>query len=473
DLDPQNTALQRITDQYQGLDSNGQRVFLPRNELSEAIARCLMAELATTWQPDEEGKMFGILLTEKAGNYWVLKAFSGLWRGQTVWPGWVPPVPGREKIALAEQETLQQLDKIKAQLFDLAHSSIDKKYQILDQVFQAQAAEINHQLRQRKQERQQLRQQLEGELLNNQLDPLLTFLTHQSQQDGLRKRHWKQERDTQLKPLLQQCQQQQTQQHNLKQQRKQLSQQLTEQFHAAYSLTNFTGRSASLRSLLDQVSTGTGECCAPKLLHYAATNGFKPLSMAEFWWGTETNDKISGNFYGACAERCQPLMGFMLSGLGDDFSVKTINQTQENFHYLSAINLKILYEDERLIAVDKPSGLLSVPGRSVSNQISVVTILQAQRSCQLWPIHRLDQDTSGILVLVKDLACYQFYQQQFATKQVKKRYEALLSRSITYRRGFIDLPLAADLNCRPYQTVDWQRGKPSLTQYEVLTVTAE
>jgi len=291
DLDPQNTALQRITDQYQGLDSNGQRVFLPRNELSEAIARRLMAELAPLWEHDEEGKMFGVLLTKKSGQYWVLKAFSGLWRGQAVWPGWVPPLPGRESIVLAEQETLQQLEKIKQQLFDLAHSSSEKTYQILDKIFQAQAEEINDQLRQRKQTRQQLRQQLDGELSASHRDQTIRFLTQQSQQDGLRKRHWKQERDAQLQPFLKQCQQNQTQQHNLKQQRKLLSKQLTEQFHAAYSLTNFAGRSASLRSLLDQVSTGTGECCAPKLLHYAASNGFKPLSMAEFWWGKKNLDK--------------------------------------------------------------------------------------------------------------------------------------------------------------------------------------
>jgi len=166
-------------------------------------------------------------------------------------------------------------------------------------------------------------------------------------------------------------------------------------------------------------------------------------------------------------------MGFMLSGLGNSSLMKTVNYTQAHADNLLAINLKILYEDERLIAVDKPPGLLSVPGRSVSNQISVMTILQAQRNCQLWPIHRLDQDTSGILILAKNLACYQFYQQQFATKQVKKRYEALLCRPITQHDGLINLPLAADYNCRPYQIVDCQHGKPSLTQYEVLTVTAE
>ena len=473
DLEPKNLALQRVTYQYQGLDDQGQLVSLPRTRLSEAIAGRLMTELAQEWQPEEEGKMFGVLLTEKAGNYWLLKAFSGLWRGQAHWPGWVPPVPGREKIALAEQETLQQLETIKQQLFDLAQSSLENTYQILDKTFQAQAQEINLQLRQRKQERQRLRQQLNGNLLTPKAEQTLGALTQQSQQDGLRKRYWKQERDQQLQPFLPQLRQQQTQQQNLKQQRKQLSQQLTDQFHAAYTLTNFTGRSASLRSLLDQITTGTGDCCAPKLLHYAAIHGLKPLALAEFWWGKGTKDRVSGQFYGACAERCQPLMGFMLSGLSDQINAGVAQQPPANITDFLSIALTVLYEDEDLIAIDKPSGLLSVPGRSLDNQISVLTILQAQRNYQLWSIHRLDQDTSGILLLAKNLANYRFYQQQFATKQVKKQYAALLSRSIAQDRGLIDLPLVGDRHCRPYQIVDWQRGKPSLTQYEVLDVNAD
>jgi len=467
-LDPCDPPWQTITYQYQGLDTQGHRLSLPRNRLSEAIAAQLMTELANLWQPDEEGKMFGVLLTQKAGQYWVLKAFSGLWRGQSCWPGWVPPVPGREKIALAEQETLQQLEMIKQQLFDLGQASLEKTYQILEHTFKAQAQEINHQLQHRKQQRHALRQQLQ---------PLSEdILTQQSQQDGLRKRHWKQERDKQLQPLLNQLQQQRSKQQDLKHQRKLLSQQLTQQFHAAYSLTNFTGRSASLRSLLDQVTTGTGECCAPKLLHYAAIHGFYPLAMAEFWWGKNTLDKVSGEFYGACAERCQPLMGFMLSGLSrqQDLAIGQADQPiNQNTHHLLHKNLTILYEDQDLMAIDKPAGLLSVPGRSVEHHISVLTCLQSQRNCQLWPIHRLDQDTSGILLIAKNLPSYRFYQQQFATKKVKKHYQALLSRPIAQDRGLIDLPLAADRHCRPYQIVDWQRGKPSLTHYEVLSIAAD
>ena len=135
--------------------------------------------------------------------------------------------------------------------------------------------------------------------------------------------------------------------------------------------------------------TGTGECCAPKLLHYAATQGFKPLAMAEFWWGS--GSKEQGKFYGACAERCEPIMGFLLSGLSkfDDFSK------------ISEYSLPIIYEDEWLVAVDKPSGLLSVPGRHSGKGDSVWSRLRNSLAdgVNLRPVHRLDKDFCYLLVI--------------------------------------------------------------------------
>lgn len=462
-------TLQTITYHYQGLDSHGNLVSLPRTRLSEAIARCVMSELAKDWHPDEDGKMFGVLLAKKDGQYWVLKAFSGLWRGQAMWPGWVPPIPGREKIALAERETLQQLGAIKQELMTLAQSTLAQQVQILTHCFQAQADEINAQLRQRKQARQRDRQAL-ATLNPNEQQAAAAFLIRQSQQDGIAKRHWKQTRDRQLQPLLVALDQENQRRQTLKQERKLLSQRLTQQFHAAYALTNFAGRSASVQSLLAQAPTGTGECCAPKLLHYAASQGFQPLAMAEFWLGQPTEDKQSGEFYGACAERCQPLMGFLLTGLGH-IPEKTRYFSEPLLNSSLTTPLTILYEDSELIAIDKPSGLLSVPGRSVNHHPSVLTQLQSQFDGLLRPIHRLDQDTSGILLIAKTLESYRFYQQQFASGRIKKRYEACLSRLLTETQGIIDLPLGPDRQ-RPYQRVDWQRGKPSLTEYEVLNVTS-
>ena len=111
--------------------------------------------------------------------------------------------------------------------------------------------------------------------------------------------------------------------------------------HAAYSLMNFYGRSQTLQQLMPQgLPTGTGDCCAPKLLHYAATHNLQPLAMAEFWWGASSGDKIQGQFYSACVERCQPLMGFMLSGLQS--IVTKVNKPEENRITPSTVNCQLL-----------------------------------------------------------------------------------------------------------------------------------
>jgi tRNA pseudouridine32 synthase/23S rRNA pseudouridine746 synthase len=269
----------------------------------------------------------------------------------------------------------------------------------------------------------------------------------------------KQERDQALQLLKQAIDQADAQIQNLKQRRKAISQSLQKQLNAAYRLTNFTGLSLTLEQIvLGTAPTGTGDCCAPKLLHYAATHGLKPLAMAEFWWGAANLDKLQGEFYPACTERCQPLLGFLLSGLATGSA--------------SGLALEILYEDTALIAVNKPAGLLSVPGRRLADQDSVLSRLQQQYETVL-AVHRLDQATSGILLCAKDLPTYRQVSQQFAQRQVQKSYEAVLAGRLAGWQigasGVVDLPLWGDPSQRPRQVVDWQRGKPSQTEFRVLS----
>jgi tRNA pseudouridine32 synthase/23S rRNA pseudouridine746 synthase len=180
--------------------------------------------------------------------------------------------------------------------------------------------------------------------------------------------------------------------------------------------------------------------------------------MAEFWWGAANLDKLQGEFYPACTERCQPLLGFLLSGLAAGSA--------------SGLALEILYEDTELIVVNKPAGLLSVPGRRLADQDSVLSRLQQQYETVL-AVHRLDQATSGILLCAKDLPTYRQVSQQFAQRQVQKSYEAVLvGRLASWQigaSGVIDLPLWGDPSQRPRQVVDWQRGKPSQTEFRVLS----
>ncbi len=431
---------------------------LPRTEFIKAIAQGLMQQLSATAR-EREGKMYGVLLVEtENSNRYILKAFSGLLEGQSVVSGWVPPIDGRDQVALAEAQTLAALETIKQELLQLQQLPERQQYEFLTQKFEIELQELKQAQQQEKQARQQIRQQLQQTLTGTALEVALEPLNDQSRQAGIIQRRLKQQRDQALLPLQQKLEWADDRIRLLKQRRKTLSQALQKQMHAVYCLTNFAGESISIAQMITggALPTGTGDCCTPKLLHYAATHKLTPLAMAEFWWGNTSNgDKISGVFYGTCTERCQPLMGFLLSGLSRPQPIAPL------------VELPILFEDEWLIVINKPSGLLSVPGRYGDRQESVLSRLQMQYP-ELQAVHRLDQDTSGVLLLAKEPETYRLLSHQFQQHQVHKRYEALLEGEIQVDAGTIDLPLWADPCDRPYQKVDWQRGKPSLTQFRVI-----
>ncbi|MCC5647108.1 RluA family pseudouridine synthase [Nostoc sp. CHAB 5824] len=458
-----------------GVARRRHRLKLPRTSMSEAIAHGLMQHLATNELYSREGKMYGILLVELPnGEQKVLKAFSGLLNGCSVVEGWVPPILGRDEVALEEARTLAQLDAIKQEILSLKQLTERQQYETLSGEFEQQLQAMSDRHRHCKHQRQEKRQQICNTLTLEALTIALEQLDEESRQQGIERRQLKRQQNAVLQPLQQLIAATDARIGELKQQRKALSCQLQAQMHATYSLTNFSGRSLSLQQLMPGGSpTGTGDCCAPKLLHYAATHNLKPLAMAEFWWGTSSvnQDKIQGEFYGACAERCQPLMGFLLSGL------KPISTSIPNrgFHTTSPLfftkaEIPIIYEDEWLIAVNKPAGLLSVSGRYRDRQDSVLSRLRhlLADGMALASVHRLDQETSGILLLARDRQTHRQLSQQFQQRQVHKVYEAILSGAVTVERGTIELPLWGDPENRPYQKVDWQRGKPSLTHFQVM-----
>lgn len=442
---------------------SGESLSLPRSIASEHYARILMQELSL--QPPAEGKMYGVLLAVgQNSQQQVLKAFSGLLDGQTELPGWVPPIPGRQQLETAEVQTIEQLTVIKQNIWQLQQLPVRQEYALLMAEYTANRQELQAKLKLQKQARQQQRQELTANLMGNELVAALAHLTTASQQDGLRQRRLKKQWDAVLNPLQVLTEQADQQIQDLKRQRRVLSQQLQSQMHQTTALTNFAGESMSLAQLRpDGLPTGSGHCCAPKLLHYAATHHLRPIAMAEFWWGPAVGDKQPGQFYGACVDRCQPLMGFMLSGLSAQVRA-TIPQPV----------LEIIYSDDYLLIVNKPSGLLAVPGRY--GQQNALDILKNKQAMLLWAVHRLDQDTSGILVLAKDLDTYRAMSKQFVDssagangdRSLHKVYEALVVGSVAEKAGTINLPLAADLTDRPKQKVDRKQGKPSITHYRVL-----
>lgn len=205
-----------------------------------------------------------------------------------------------------------------------------------------------------------------------------------------------------------------------------------------------------------------GDCCAPKLLQYAFAHHLKPRCMAEFWWGQSPKMEVRHHlhYYPACRGRCLPLLSFMLQGL--DVDPNPLEQSSEQ-------PLPIVYEDEWLLVVNKPAGMLSVPGKL--NRPSVESLVR-QRLCNgKTPliVHRLDMETSGLMVVAKTKEAHEQLQQQFENRQVEKQYIALLE-GIPAAGHRISLPLRADLLDRPRQVVDFEHGKTAVTDYEIVSI---
>ena len=216
---------------------------------------------------------------------------------------------------------------------------------------------------------------------------------------------------------------------------------------------------------------GAGECCAPKLLQYAFEHGLQPYALAEFWIGASPANDIrqEGLFYPPCSGRCVPILRHML--LGIELTGEGMNElTSERVNELANERPEVIYEDEWLMVVNKPSGLLSVPGKG--DEPSVESIVHAKA------VHRLDQDTSGLLVLAKTPDVYKTLQAYFQRRDILKRYEAVVKPNDEMRAtallndttslpidGMIDLPLLPDPYDRPRQMVNRSHGKPSLTRY--------
>ena len=218
--------------------------------------------------------------------------------------------------------------------------------------------------------------------------------------------------------------------------------------------------------------SGAGECCEPKLLQYAFLHGYKPISMAMFWWGPSPKTEIRqhGNYYPACNGKCKPILEWMLDGIDVDY--KDCNRTDYETELALSERLKIRYKDDYLAVVVKPSGLLSVPGKGC--QPSVYSILKERwkGKSDVFMVHRLDMDTSGLLVVARNTEVYKALQAQFIGRSVKKKYVALLPFSVLEKQlpaeGRVELPLSPDPDDRPRQRVDRTNGKPATTEYRFI-----
>ena len=256
---------------------------------------------------------------------------------------------------------------------------------------------------------------------------------------------------------------------SLKEERKNRSIALQQWIFHQFILLNAKGEQQDIHQIFETYAhrlppAGTGECAAPKLLQHAYRNSLQPLAMAEFWWGNSPKGEIRrhGHYYPSCRHKCEPLLAFMLQGLDVEPNPLLQSVTDANL-------LQTVYEDEYLLVVNKPAGMLSVPGKT--GQASVLTMLQERYPNATGPllVHRLDMATSGLLLAAKDKDTHALLQQQFENRTVKKRYMALLEGTPQIApKGFIRLPLRPDFDNRPLQMVDFEYGKPAVTRYEII-----
>ena len=253
---------------------------------------------------------------------------------------------------------------------------------------------------------------------------------------------------------------------------KQMSQELQTWLFHQYQLLNARGETKDLvdvwqdyhcseriRRKFPLPPGGTGDCCAPKLLQYAYKEGLKPICMAEFWWGESPKNLIRHHeqFYPACRGKCKPVLTWMMQGLDVDPSPEETNT--------SHLGAEIVYEDEAVVVVNKPSGMLSMPGRQET--YSVATWAEER-----WPgsmvAHRLDMSTSGIILVAKTEEAYHALQEQFTERVIKKKYFAIVEGIPKNEHGIVNLPLSSDPMNRPCQIVDHEHGKQAITEYRIL-----
>lgn len=244
---------------------------------------------------------------------------------------------------------------------------------------------------------------------------------------------------------------------------------LMRQIQDSYHFANARGEMRALRELFapQEPPAGSGDCAAPKLLAQAYRSGLTPLALAEFWWGApaSTGDRREGVFYAACRGKCLPILSHMLQGLPADpppaYGSAPFPPNEP----------ELVYEDAYLLVVNKPSGMLSVPGRGATMQDCVMTRLRARypESTGQMVVHRLDLDTSGLLLAARDPATASALQRLFSLREVDKHYVAWLDGTVRGEHGFVRLPLRMDVEDRPRNIHDPVHGKPAETEWRVLS----
>ena len=422
----------------------------------------------TNWLDElSQGKMFGVLVVENShGEIGFLAAFSGILAGKNCHPFFVPPI-----YDLQQPDGFFRLEESQISALNIEIDSLQQS-EAYQQALTRQKEETDRSNRLIDEARQQMKAdkaRREQMRLHPLSDEEQAQLIHESQHQKADFKRLKRTCALREAECQQQTERLQAEIDWLKRERKTRSAALQQKLFGQFKLHNALGEVRNLYDLFVETAgtvppAGTGECAAPKLLQYAYLHQLHPICMAEFWWGSSLKGELRrhGYFYPSCQGKCGPILPFMLRGL--DVEANPLNHADTD-----RLTLETIYEDEWLLVVHKPEGLLSVPGKSEAD--SVYQRIQRRLPQADGPliVHRLDMATSGLLVIAKSKAVHQKLQAQFKNRTVEKRYIALLDGICAAPdEGVIDLPLSSDWNNRPRQMVDRAAGKPAITRYRIL-----
>lgn len=430
-----------------------------------------------------EGKMLGVLVCREvpgSDSYCFLAAFSGSVGGQSTVEGFVPPIYDLLDPTGYFKEREAEISALNGQI-SLAKTDVGFKRMVLESRKSDRDREITDlqaKKSRRKRERELTLKEWDADGLERLVytERFVRESQHENAEYKRAKDRWKEV----IGPMEAEVNGLEGKIRAMKQQRAAMSEELQKWIFRQYKVMNALGEESSILDIFAADGLippgGTGDCAAPKLLNHAFRHGMEPVTMGEFWYGKspDTAVRTAGHFYPSCTSKCGPLLKYMLKGL----ELEEVSEHLEPCTIDASCQPRIIFEDEAIIVIDKPSGMPSVPGldgrESAQEWLAGRMSAKHKHGCETHAVHRLDMDTSGLLIFAKTGQAAANLRRQFEERTVKKTYRALLCPGkLTLKpgtTGTIDLPLAPDYDERPRQKVDLIQGKQALTEYEVLRI---
>lgn len=421
----------------------------------------------TEWKEElQKGKMFGVLVVKSFdGTLGFLAAFSGNLQKSNLHPYFVPPI-----YDLLQPDGFFKLEELKISEINHKISSIQNSEDYINacECIKFAKNEAEKRLKEMKLSMKDSKAERDRRKLAGVSEEELASMIKESQFQKAEYKRLEKKLSEEIEGMQAKILAYETEISSLKKERKNRSEALQMRLFEQFQIRNAKGEVKGLCEIFAPTSqgvppAGAGECAAPKLLQHAYLHGYEPIAMAEFWWGDSPKAEIRHHlhYYPACKLKCEPILNFMLQGLEVDE-----NPLEKD----SFVNepLDIVYKDDYLMVINKPAGMLSVPGKS--DRLSVydrVKVLYPQATGPL-VVHRLDMATSGLLLIAKDKEVHKNLQEQFHNRTIKKCYAAILDGTVPSDKGLISLPLMPDYEDRPRQIVSRTHGKNAVTRYEVI-----